>query len=187
MADIEKQEDVTEKNEVSQIITVDESLEVEKNTKLKEIDLSKEKRDEVDDLIITEDNRFSVDVRYFKRDGEIFVEGVDEEFPDKSNELELGDEELKAKIPKKDVKTITVWFKYPNFSDARTITNMSNTDFSTTMTIADLIRLEQIRLVVLVRAWSLKTDIAQFDNLNVKIVKGLINQVRNKIGLDGIS
>lgn len=136
----------------------------------KENDQPDQKTESNDDVIITEEDLISIKVRYSKKDKKILVENVDENFDENT------------------AKSITVYFKYPSFSDARQIMTGNSNPYSENVTVADLRQLEFSRLLVLVRKWSLDKDIAtHFQSLDVGIIDALVSKLREEIGLAGIT
>jgi hypothetical protein len=81
-------------------------------------------------------------------------------------------------------------FKYPNQSDCAKIGaggSLNTTDLEQ-IDVRDFLNLEFNRLLCLVRKWSLsqKLNNQAIMNLHPKIVKGVIVEIRSKIGMDGI-
>lgn len=123
-----------------------------------------------DDIFVTESSLFEVEVRYYKNNGNISVEYIDDNF----------DPEHKG------IVTLKVKFKYPSFGDMRAIRELSGTIIGGEKIESDNVRkLEDIRLQVLIREWNVKRPL-QIDTLNSKIVKALRYQVTEKIGIEGL-
>lgn len=130
--------------------------------------------DQEDCLFVSEDATFDVTVKYTSVNGKIFVEGVDEKFPD------IG------------VKSFTVTFKYPNHGDCGIINTMARAKGINGSvvegTMRDYQELEAIRMSVLIRSWSLKKDLTDTNvlSLDPKIIHGMLNGVRDRIGVTGL-
>jgi len=127
------------------------------------------------DIFITEKNRFTVSVEYYKDEGNnIIVENVDDNF-DKTRKT----------------KKISVTFKYPNQGDVTAIANnpiRSNVKSMENLTVNDFILLEISRFMCLIREWSLpqKINNETIMNINPKIIKGILSGIRKEIGTEGI-
>jgi len=130
-------------------------------------------KNEEDCLFVTENDKFDIVVKYNDNgDGKIIVENVDESF-----------------IESDKTKKLTVTLKYPSQGDSdaisRAITKGKNmTDYD----IKDFLGLEVVRFMVLARGWSIKKDL-NTENimlLNPRIIKAMVLNVREKIGMDGI-
>ncbi len=129
-----------------------------------------DKKSDEDDIFITESSLFDIEVKYYKQDGILYVEGIDEEFD--------------TEHPYNKLK---VYFKYPSFADITAIYGISNlTMMRENMDAATLMHLEDSRLAILIRKWNLDKQIGELQNLHVKIVKSIKLAVREKIGFDGI-
>ena len=149
-----------------------EEVKVEE-VKKEETKVEEVKKDILDDIFITEDDTFDVSLKYTKKDGKLLVEGVDEDFDDK-----------------KDYKTIEVTLKYPDQSDCYNISNVSpkmNSEMEG-IDVRDFVKMEISRFVILARKWTSQKELnsSTIMQLDPKIVKGLLNKVRETIRMDGI-
>jgi hypothetical protein len=168
---IEKKENVEEKT----VLSIDGEEKI----------CSKEVVDSLEDLtsiFVGEADTFDIKVRFYKKEGNIFVEEVDESF-DKDCE-------------EKNIKYITITLKYPSHGDISRIfsyatknldKNVSNLNVES-LGIREFLVLEFARFVCLVRNWSIKTPInaESILKLNPKIVKGILAKIRNEIKNEGI-
>ena len=124
------------------------------------------------DVFITENDTFDIVVKYYRKDGNMFVKNIDDNFDDTV----------------KDIKSIVVTMKYPSQGDSMIIERIKSNDSGDVNDIKTFLRLEYNRFVVLARKWNLpeKLEEGQILNLHPKIVKGIFHVVREKIGLDGL-
>jgi hypothetical protein len=78
--------------------------------------------------------------------------------------------------------------KYPSQGDFETIMSRVNYKSPESMSILDMYQLEVTRLIVIMRKWSLKKKliVSELVNMNPKIVKGIINKVRESISTQGL-
>ena len=142
----------------------------------KEEEKSEEKKIKVskfEDIFITENHTFDIVVKYYKKDDKLYVDQVDDEFDQKET-----------------YKDFSVTFKYPDQGDTARITaaassispNAENID------VRDLINLEFSRVLCLVRKWTLDQPVNNNNilKLHPKIIKGIVVQMRDLIGMDGI-
>ena len=131
-----------------------------------------ESNNDFSDIFVTEEDTFDISLKYYKKDGQIYTDsGAD---PDYS-----------ALEPSKE---ILLTLKYPDHSDYALISSSVNKQDVDKMDIRDLLSMELMRIIVLMRKWSVNKELNR-DNimsLNSKIVKGLIVKVREKIGMEGI-
>lgn len=142
----------------------------------KESDITKFTEKAVDGesvLFITENSLFQISVKYNDDKGKISVERIDDDF---------------AVVDK--TKEITVTLKYPSQGDCDRIMSSGKTMGANNkeMDIRDVVQMEFLRLLVLVRKWNLKSALNNENimKLQPKIVKSMIVAVRDIIGLDGI-
>ncbi len=130
-----------------------------------------EKKIDYSDIFVTENDTFEVSVKYYKENGRIYVETVDDKF---SSE---------------DFKTLTVTIKYPDQSDSMIIlSSIPSSKNIEKMEIGDFLSLEFSRLMILIRKWNLDKKITKDTILNVnpKIIKGLLNKIRDHLGAEGL-
>jgi hypothetical protein len=130
--------------------------------------------DDFSDIFVTEKDIFDIFVEYYKKDGNLYVEGVDENF----------DKTFKT-------KKLSMTFKYPNQGDIGLINIQAHNTKSSMggdMSVRDFLALEFHRFNVLIRKWSLNKEINNSNVLSVhpKIIKSFLSQIREKIGMDGI-
>jgi len=117
---------------------------------------------------VEDDERFEIQIKYYKEKDDLFVEAVDEQFDNK-----------------KDAVSFIVKFKYPNAGDYSllTVQNTDNTD-----NINNILIMEIRRALILIREWSLDKELNNdnFYKLHPKIAKAMIVKIRDKIGLQGL-
>jgi len=121
------------------------------------------------DLFITEKDTFDITVRYYKKD-EVFVENVDDVFD--SNEP--------------SIKQFSITFKYPNQGDFETIMAQNAYKSPDQLKLIDILQMELTRIVVLIRKWTLNAEFARLAELDPKVIKGIAQKVREKLGMRGI-
>jgi hypothetical protein len=128
-----------------------------------------------DDIFVTEKDSFSISIEYYKdENSNLIVSGVDDSFD----------------ITRQS-KKITVTLKRPSQGDVSAISNSpirSNIKNIDSMSISEFLLLEISRFIVLMRSWSLPNKINNetIMSINPKIIKGILNKIRNEIGTDGI-
>lgn len=142
--------------------------EPEVKTLEKEIKLSK-----FSDIFITEKDTFDIVVKYYKKDGVLYVKEVDDEFDDKEPCIDF-----------------SITFKYPDQGDTARITTGANrisADIEN-IDVRDLINLEFSRVLCLIRKWVLDKKLTNENilQLHPKIIKAIVVQIRDLIGMDGI-
>lgn len=125
-----------------------------------------------EDIFVTEKDTFEVKVQYYKEGTKFFVESVDDDFS-----KEHGNKEM------------ALTFKLPNQGDVTNIIGMVYSGGKTQATdVVDFTRLELARMMCLIRKWSSdkKIDNENLLALNPKVVKAILNKIRESIGADGI-
>jgi len=128
-----------------------------------------------EDIFVSEKDIFNVSIEYYKDEkNNIIVEGVDEGFD-----------------ITRTAKKISMTLKYPSQGDVSTISNSNvrnGIKSIDNMTVNQFILLEIARFVTLLRSWSLSQKVS-YDtimSINPKIIKGVLNKVREEIGTEGI-
>ena len=177
MSEETKNEEVVEKESVEETkneeVVEKESVEEKKPLT---IDLSNGIPEEIeedtnDDIFVTEDDTFEVNVEFYFNDDKLFVKSVDE------NEYDpIG----------KNVRSFSATFKHPSQADLETI--MANVAYKSPefLEMKDIISLELVRMGILLRKWTLTQKLERIVELDPKIIKGMMNSVRDVIGMDGI-
>lgn len=123
------------------------------------------------DIFITEDDTFEVVIRYHRdQNNSLVVETVNNDF----NETTEG------------LKTFSVTFKYPSQGDYENIINAGQNRSVEQLRYADIVQMENFRIALLIRSWTLPHEIARIAELDPDIVKAIVNRVREKIALKGI-
>ena len=145
---------------------------VENSTKAKtKKELKKESELIESDIFINENDSFTVTVKYYPvNKHEVMVMGLDDGF-DENN---------------KDIKSFNISFKYPSFYDSQIIFSGLQNSNKDQVGMLDLLGLQNNRLLVLFKSWTLSADKAKINQLNNKIVKHILNCITKEIGMDGI-
>jgi len=140
----------------------------EAKTSEKEIKLSK-----FSDIFITDSDTFDITVKYYKKDDQLIVSEVDDDFDEKT-----------------PYGSFVATFKYPDQGDSGRIGNKSLAFKGgiEELDVREFLGLEFSRVLCLIRKWTIDKNLTNQSILSMhpKIVKSLINQVRIKIGTDGI-
>ena len=124
-----------------------------------------------DDIFITENDTFDATIRYYKKDGDLKVEKVDDDFD----------------VNASNIKTITFTCKHPSQGDYQAMLNSGvYKDLHENITGIDLTKLEMTRLSLLMRSWTVPKPINELINSDPKIVKAMLVCVNDKIGLKAI-
>jgi hypothetical protein len=175
----EEKKEVVEKEAVEEKSEEEVEEKVEAKKESAEGSNESEAEEDKDDfsVFVTEDDLFDIIVRCQMNDGKLLVEEVDEDF-DKDGKI----------------KEITFEFKRPSQGDLALINTQSGKWIASSVSAEDqdvyknLMTMEYARLLVLVRSWNLKESLTTdaVARLDPKIVKSITNQMRDKIGLDGI-
>ena len=125
------------------------------------------------DIFVTESDTFDIAVKYYKKEDRLIVVAVDDEF----------DENVEC-------TEFEVIFKYPDQGDTSKISSQVSRLGSNPeeLDVREFMGLEFARILCLIRSWTIDSDMTNQSlmKLHPKIVKSLINQVRDKIGMDGI-
>jgi hypothetical protein len=145
---------------------MDQTIEIKDVEEIK----SEEVINDHNDIFITEDDTFDINIKWYKEDGNLYVEDSDTTFD--------------TNYP--SINEFTVTIKYPSQGDYETI--MSNASYKSPdeMKIADVVQMELVRFITLIRKWSLKQDLSKMVELDPSIIKAILSKVRNKLGMKGI-
>ena len=145
---------------------------IEVEAKEKESIPSKDEDRDSFSVFVTEDDTVNIIVSCYKKDGNLMVKNVDNEYDEKETP-----------------KNISVIFKRPSQSDALLISRQASIDtVSEEVAISNLTIMEYARIMVLIRKWDL-AEVINSDNLaklDPKIIKAMIYGLRDKIALEGI-
>jgi len=128
-------------------------------------------------LFVREEDTFDIEVEYYFDGKKVMVKGIDLLF----EEAKEGVQKLGCKI------------KYPSQGDSSLISAQasqmrSSTKSSDELDLRDFIQLEFIRLMVLIRGWDLDEELnnANIMKLHPKIVKSIVEKIREEIDMDSI-
>jgi len=126
------------------------------------------------DIFITEENTFDIEVRFYKKDGKLFVMGVDDDFDN----------------TEKNIQVLVITLKYPSQSDCLNLDRVK-LNLQPSEEIVDprsILQMEYNRFVLLARKWNLdeKLEESVILKINPKIIKGILLELRDKIAFDGI-
>jgi hypothetical protein len=126
-------------------------------------------------LFLTADDGFSVKVTYQNIDGKILVKGVDSDYGKSGKEEDF-----------------SIECRYPSQNDADMISSrarmLSVNQADPAASIRVIQDLENFRLSVLMKSWTLEEDCSDenLGQLPPVIIKGIVYEIREKIGMDGI-
>jgi hypothetical protein len=123
-----------------------------------------------EDIFITEEDTFNIELNWYKDGGKIFVDGEDVEYdPDFE-----------------DIRTLGMTFKFPSQGDYEIIMGSATYKSPDDVNVSDIIQMEITRMVTLVRAWTLDQKLERMVELDPNIIKGALRKIRNVIGMKGI-
>lgn len=133
--------------------------------------VEKPKVDNNDDIFITESDTFEIDVEYYLDDlREPVIKDFDEEYEGTD----------------KKTHSFNMTFKYPSQKDTEYIMNSRPIQSIEDAQFADFIELENVRLMTLVRSWTMERPLTDMAQLHPKIVKALRAKVSEKIAGNGL-
>ena len=141
----------------------------------KEVDNVIKLDENYNDIFVSENDTFNISVEYYKDDkNNIIVNGIDDNF----------DTTRKS-------KEITITLKKPSQGDVSLISNSNiraNINSLENMTVNQFILLEVARFSILIRSWTLPNRVnnESIMDMNPKIIKCILNKIREEIGTEGI-
>jgi len=124
------------------------------------------------DIFVTEENTFDVTVRYYKEKEDLIVEGVSDSFDNKVDSIQF-----------------SATLKYPSQGDYAIIySNIDNMSPGEEMGVREFLKIEFSRLACLLRSWTIDEKVSNIAlmKMHPAIIKSMIGQIRDKIGMDGI-
>ena len=148
--------DVTFEPEVieSEVIDMDEKTEIDNN----------------DDIFITENDKFSINIVYYLDGKTPIIEGVSNEY-----------------IPDgKKLHSFEMKFKYPSQRDAEYIMAARPIKSVEDASVMDFIEIENSRIVRLMRGWSMSRPMSDIASVHPDIIKAIRYKVSEVIGGTGI-
>ena len=123
-----------------------------------------------DDIFVKDTDVFSIDVRYYKNGKDLVVENVDTEFDINNN----------------GIKSFSATFRYPSYLDSKSIYSVANIKPKPDSMIGDILALQDARIIVLFKSWTLSSGIDKIDSMNVKFIKAIRALIISSIGMEGI-
>jgi hypothetical protein len=158
---------------ITENVKIEEKTEQTPNIKEVEkeiIDFAQSNNYDSSDIFVEENDTFDVKVNYYKKDNSLFVENVDTEFD----------------ITNAGLKSFTVTFKYPSYLDMQTVHSNIQIASEDQLNLSGLIKMQNTRILVLVRKWSLSDGLEKIDKIGTKFMKAIRVLVMNEIGMEGI-
>ena len=127
--------------------------------------------DNNDDIFITEKDKFTIPMTYYMNEKrEPFIEGFSEGYdPDG-----------------KEIHSFEMYFKYPSQKDAEYIMATKPIQNIEDATVIDFIELENVRIITLMRGWSMKRPLTDLAQIHPTIVKAMRTKVSEEIGGNGM-
>jgi hypothetical protein len=148
-------------------IKTEESVEIEE----KKIEIEEKKKvDNNDDIFITENDKFTLSVKYYLEGKEPIVKGFSDNYNDRN----------------KEVHAFDVYFKYPSQKDAEYIMSVKPIQSMEEAKVLDFIELENVRLMVLFRGWSMNRPKEDLANIHPTIIKALRAKMSDEIAGNGL-
>jgi len=123
-----------------------------------------------DDIFITEKDRFTIEIVYYIENKMPIIEGIDENYESDG----------------KNICSFEMYFKYPSQRDAEYIMSTKQIKSFEDANLIDFIELENVRLVTLMRGWSISRPLEDLASIHPEIVKAIRLKVSNKIGSVGL-
>jgi hypothetical protein len=122
-----------------------------------------------DDIFITESDRFDILMKYYIEENEPIISGFDDDYDDA-----------------KEAQEFTITFKRPSQRDVELIMATKAIEDFNEATLVDFIEVENIRMMTLIRSWSLDRPLEDLSNIHPKIVKAIRTKISEQIGGNGI-
>lgn len=124
------------------------------------------------DVFITEGDTFDISIKYYNKNGKLFVKKIDDDFDDSAS----------------GIRTIDITFKYPSQGDCMMIERNMESIESATENLKTFLRMEYNRFLILARKWNLpeKLEESEVLRLRPKMIKAIFQELREKIDMDGI-
>lgn len=122
---------------------------------------------DLNDIFINDEDTFECSLKFKKETHKYFLEG--------------SDEYVQSKMP---VSMISFTCKYPSVKEFQSIlaASKSGGNFSP----QDITLMELTRLYALIKKWNLPKNLNEIVNISPVLIKGMLNKVQEKIGLEGI-
>lgn len=132
------------------------------------IDVNKEV-DDSSDIFITEKDRFEVKIKYYMEGKNPIIKNYDDDYEDDKQSVEF-----------------SIFFKYPSQEDTEKIMSVKNISNLESATYAEFIQIENIRLMTLIREWTLKRPFSDLSSIHPKIIKAIRAFISQEIAGNGI-
>jgi hypothetical protein len=159
-----------DKEEVKQVEVSKEEVKQVKVEKEEVKVVDKKAVDNNNDIFITEEDRFTIPIKYYLEDREPVIEGFSD-----------------AYLPnEKEIHSFDVYFKYPSQKDVEYIMSVKPIQNIESAEILDFIELENVRLITLLRGWSMERSLEDLAQIHPTIVKALRAKISEKIAGNGL-
>ena len=147
-----------------------EVAEVQQETPEETPEKTNEKDSSNDDIFITEKDRFTIKISYYIDKKNPIIEGFSDDYAPNG----------------KEIKSFEMYFKYPSQKDAEYIMATKPINSIEDAQVIDFIELENVRLVTLMRGWSLERPMTDLAQIHPAIVKALRAKVSEEIAGNGL-
>ena len=161
---------VEEVKELEEVKNMDVKVKENNKEKVKENVVEVKKTDNNDDIFITEKDRFTISIKYYLDGKEPIIEGFSEGYSYKSQE----------------VHSFDVYFKYPSQKDVEYIMSVKPMQNIENAEIVDFVELENVRLITLLRGWSMDRPLEDLAQIHPTIVKALRVKISETIAGNGL-
>jgi len=153
---------------------VKEEVKKEVKEEVKEEVKKEVKKSTLSSIFISDDDDCVVNVKYYKSQGKLMVEGVDDDDFDSS----------------KDCEELSITFRYPTQGDCKIIDAHARnlTSGGDEVSARDFLNLEFARFMTLIKKWSVPEKLSNENilKLHPKIVKAFVFRLRKEMQMDGI-
>jgi hypothetical protein len=143
---------------------------VKNKEKNKEVKSEKVKIDNNDDIFITEKDRFTLTIEYYLENKDPIIEGFNDSYSKEG----------------KEVHSFDMYFKYPSQRDTEYIMSVKPIQSIEDAEVLDFIELENVRIMKLMRGWSMSRPLEDLAEIHPNIVKALRRKMSETIGGNGL-
>lgn len=123
-----------------------------------------------DDVFVGEQDDFTIVVRYYKKDKDVFIEDIDVDY-NKDSE---------------NIKELNIVFRYPKYGDYSVIQSKINFGEKGILLVNDIMALQYERMFILFKSWNLSHGVEKLKDMNIKITKCILDKIHAKINMEGI-